>query len=288
MLYIVPTVLSDYDWSTAIPKLAELEVLADKINQISEAVTFDLKEQYAAQDIGIRPGSDFGSDCDSELGSTVSDLNLEDIVEDLKTCSNSLIDLTPSLEYPANDFLPREDIVTMPVDDLANVAEPARPFVLIIKDRYPSMETNLVKRLGEANWERRERLRKKFELASAMNTASSRGGETSMNSDKLTDRSHQDSAMEQPRPSSTMPSSIDLSSTYQSIFDDNSSAFQSIQLPRMMAESVTSFASSMAGGGENSQRRVPSLPEGYKIRSPFQCPICGETLKNIRNRGDWK
>ena len=284
MLCIVPTVLPDYDWSTAIPKFAELEVLADKINQVSEAVAFDLEAQYAAQpiNINISPEPDSGSDSNSDLGSIMSDLNLEDVVEDLKTCSESLIDLTPSLEYPANDVVPVEDTSAILANDLVNVAEPARSFVVIIKDRYPSTENDLVKRLGEANWERRERLRKKFASASVMDTASSSGEENSTTCGTVADRSR-------------LQSSIDLSRTYQStttrstfsensIFDHNGTTFQAF----VRAESVTSFASSMADGGESSQRRVPSLPEGHEIGSPFQCQICGDTLRNIRNSADWK
>lgn len=295
MLCIVPTALPEYDWSTAIPKLAELEVLADKINQVSEAAAFDLEAQYAARPINVSLESDSSSDSNSDLGSIMSDLNLEDIVRDLKTCNESLIDLTPSLDYPANDVVFVEDTNAILVDDLANVAEPARSFVLIIKDHYPSIENDLVKRLGEANWERRERLRKKLASASVMDTASSSGDENSTTCGTVADQSRQNPVIEQSRPPSTIQSSMDISRTYQStttrstfsgisIFDHNGTTFQT----SVRAESVTSFASSMADGGERRHRLVPSLPEGHEIGSPFQCQICGDKLRNIRNRADWK
>lgn len=267
MLCIVPTALPDYDWSAAIPKFAELEVLADKINQVSEAAAFDLEAQYAARLINVGPESDSGSDSNSDLGSIMSDLNLEDIVQGLKSCSESLIDLTPSLEYPANDVVFVEDTNTILVDDLANVAEPARSFVLIIKDHYPSMENDLVKRLGEANWERRERLRKKFASASLMDTASSSGEENSTTSGTVGDRSRQNPVIEQSWPLSTIQSSMGLSGTYHStttrsafsemsIFDHNGTTFQA----SVRAESVASFASSMADGGESRQRQFAGGP----------------------------
>jgi hypothetical protein len=295
MLCVVPTALPDYDWSTAIPKFAELEVLADKVNQVSEAAAFDLEAQYTARSINVSPESDSGSDSNSDLGSIMSDLNLEDIVQDLKTCSESLVDLTPSLEYPANDVVYVEDTSDILVDNLANVAEPARSFVLIVKDHYPSMENDLVKRLGEANWERRERLRKKFTSASVMDTASLSGEENSTTCGTVADRSRQNPIIEQSRPPSTIQSSMGLSRTYHStttrstfseisIFDHDGTTFQT----SVRAESVTSFASTMADGGESRQRHVPSLPEGHEVRSPFQCQICGDMLRSIRNRAEWK
>jgi len=76
--------------------------------------------------------------------------------------SESLMDLTPSLENPASDFMAVEQTNTIPKDYFFGIFELARLFVLIIKDWFPSLGTDLVKKLGEANWQRRERLSRKL------------------------------------------------------------------------------------------------------------------------------
>jgi hypothetical protein len=238
------------------------------------------------------------SDSDFDSSSLMSDGDFEDIVEDLKVYSEGLLDLTPSLENPANDFVVIED-TNIALIDLSSVAEPARPFVLIIKDRFPSTPANLVKKLGEANWQRRERLREKMASAPAMGLSSSNDDETSSASETVIDHvQHQAFVGRSPR-TSIVESSMRFASIYQpnttvsdfsnpSIFDHDVIQFPVVRKSRIIAESVTSFATSMADGAENGQRRVPNLPYEHDFESSFQCMICGDVQGDIRNRADWK
>src|SRR5580700_8525129 len=208
----VPRVLSSYDFSKAHPKLVKIEMIAEKVDQVAEAAATDIKNQYALK--GVHDHS--ASDTDSDSSSLMSDGNFEDIVEDLRVYSEGLIDLTPSLETPANDSVVIEDTNLALVDDLSGIAEPARPFVLIIKDRFPSTPANLVKKLGEANWQRREILREKKASAPAMGPDSSNADEASSMSETVIDNvQHRASKYRSPR-TSIVDSSVSFASIYQS------------------------------------------------------------------------
>jgi hypothetical protein len=208
---------------------------------------------------------------------------------------DSLADLSTSLDHPAIDIVPVEDTRNSVIDDFPLVYQPARPFISIIRDRFPSLDADIARKLGEANWQRRERLR--IMLASAPEA-----GDSSSISDK-DDSSIADTIVGPRRGSygdqettiSTGRSSISLTQTFQSvtissqfsepsIFDRMSVLIPTTRKSRP-TESVTSFTSSVL---EQGQRRVPNLPEDHDYSSSFQCKICGEILNSIRHQADWK
>jgi hypothetical protein len=286
--------MSEYNWSSAFTKVAELQMRADKVDQIAKATMLDLKSQCSVFDnLDAGDESDSGSDFESSL----SDDTFEDIVEDLSIYMDSLTDLSSSLDHPATDNILIEDLSTSLAEEFANVPEPARPFVFIIRDRFPSLEIGIVKRLGEANWQRRERLRIKFESAPGMDETSSTEEDSSSLEATIVDP-RRNIVEDQQTIVSTIRTSISLTRTVQSttiasdfsdpsIFDNMSI---SVPLARRVRppESVTSFATSMAEGLDQGQRRIPNLPEEHEYGSPFQCQICGDVQTGIRNRGDWK
>src|SRR5450432_4364606 len=81
----VPKVMPRYDWSSALLKFAELEVLAEKIGQIAETTAKDVRTQFAARSTYDESDSDSGSDSSSFM----SVGNFEDIVEDLNVYCES-------------------------------------------------------------------------------------------------------------------------------------------------------------------------------------------------------
>lgn len=109
-------------------KVEELEVLAEKIGQIAEAATKDVNAQYSLTTFNV----DFSSDSGPDSSSYMSLGNFEDVVDDLKVYSGNLRDLIPSLENPASDSINVEESKLILTEDLLNVVETARPFVLII------------------------------------------------------------------------------------------------------------------------------------------------------------
>lgn len=267
--------------------------MTEKIGQVAEAVTKDVNAQYA---IGSHESD---SDSGSDSSSMMSVGNFEDIIEDLKVYIESLMDLTPPLENPAIDFVVTEQSNVTAADDLLNVAEPARPFVLIIKDRFPSTDTGLVKKLGEANWQRRERLAMKLAQNQGMSTILLSDSDSSSADETVVDPMHRQAAGNGSPRASIVRSSISFASNYQSIttasnfsdasiFDRGSAHIATLQHRQSIAESFTSFATSIAEGVDNGQRRLPSLPPNHDFDSPFQCKICGTIRRDISNRADWK
>jgi hypothetical protein len=213
------------------------------------------------------------------------------LVEDLSTYMESLVDLSPSLEHPATDILVY-DTNTAPIDDLSSVLEAARPFVIIIKDRFPSIEPALGRKLGEANWLRRERLRKKIASAAQADVTQSPFMDDLSDVDTVIAPNNRSSDFSAPSVHSTVrpPShyqSVTTRSAFSdpSLFDGDSIAERRQSRNIWVAESVTSFVTSLADGPEYGQRRVPQLPEDHNFDAPFQCQACGDIQLNIRNRG---
>jgi hypothetical protein len=269
-------------------------MLADKVDQIAKAAMADLKSQCSVFDnLDTSDESDSGSDFEPSL----SDYTLEDIIEDLSIYMESLTDLSPSLDHPAADHVLIEAPNNSLVDEFANVSEPARPFVSIIRDRFPSLETGIVKKLGEANWQRRERLWIKFASAPGMDETSSTEDDSSSLEVTVVDPRRY--IVEDQRTFvSAVPTSISLTRTLQStaiasdfsdpsIFDTMSISVPPVRKPRPPA-SVTSFATSIADGLDQGQRRIPNLPVEHEYGTPFQCQICGDVVTGVRNRADWK
>lgn len=243
-----------------------------------------------------------GDDSDSDSNYSVlsdEELDLYEVIEDLYAYMESLIDLTPSLDCPAVDTLQIGITATL-TDDLSSVSEPARPFVVIIMDRFPSIDFPLARKLGESNWMRRERLREKLASSAANNEQVSSddddGQETIVDGTVV---AFENQAVRATAPSAPSQYTRSIASYHQSITTASGfsepSLFDSISVRgpitparRHVPESVTSFATSMADALDNGQRRVPSLPGNHDFTSSFHCPFCGEYLEYIRNRADWK
>jgi hypothetical protein len=287
--------MSEFEWSSILSKISELQMFAGKVEQIAEAAMADMKSQYfVINNLNLEDCSDSDSDCESSLSEYV----FEDIIEDLSTYMESLTDLALSLDHPAADHVFVEEVNKSLIDEFSTVSEPARPFFLIIRDRFPSLDAGIVKKLGEANWQRRERLRMKLASAPDMAEVSSTGDDDNSSiGDTIVDPRRQ-AAEDQETIVSTVRSSISLTRTFQSatiesqfsepsIFDNMSISIPATRRVRP-AESVTSFATSVAEGVGHGQRRVPNLPDDHGYGSTFQCKICGEILAGIRHRADWK
>lgn len=286
--------MPQYDWTAVRSMFAELEVLAYKVDQVAKAAMIDMKSHLS---VVPKYDTDYDSDSDSDVESSASEEDINEIVEDLKTYMESLVDLSRSLDYPAMDTTIIEDLGATLIDELSGVSEPARPFVLMIKDRFPSLEINLVRNLGEANWQRRQRLREKLSVAPVMPGTNPLADDNSSSGDTVVGLERH-VAYDEVTLASTLRSSLSIPSTYESIttgsgfsdpsiFDNQSSSAPRARRPYSIAESMTSFATSRADGLEYGQRRIPNMPD-HEYDAPFQCYICGDILTTIRHRTDWK
>ena len=225
---------------------------------------------------------------DSDSASLESMGSIEDIVEDLKVCTECLADLMPSLEHPARDqFATKKTTIHGILEDLSSVSLVARPFVQAIKEKYRLANIALTIRIGEAIWRRRVRLRPS----------------TSTNINLTRNIPKQEDAQSVIAESSLAPSSrgrysrtTKSSFVASSIFDAESDPEpEPTPLPqagiqrRRPPDSVTSARTSIVTNAPKSgQRRVPQLPAEGKYGASFQCPICKLLLRDIFNREQWK
>lgn len=135
------------------------------------------------------------------------------------------------------------------------VSEPAGLFVRHVGDKFPKADVNLVQRMGQANWERRERIREQMDVAS---------------------RTDQVYVNEDP----TIAQSVFKPT---SLFHDSGLGSS---IPTSIA-SHRSFASSLASNAKGSLK-VPDAPAEVALGKPFKCDFCGHRLLNTRTRVDWK
>ena len=216
---------------------------------------------------------------------TSSVYGVDDLVEDIKTYVDCLMDMVSTIEHPAKDPQNAED-VQVGGNNLGLVTDPSYSYTFSILHTFPSAGMEFVKRLGKANWERHERLRKKFALAISFKK------EPEIPENDMGTLSDEESHL---------PSSHVLSKTTKSTFAEsslwdiepgrqhNSQPEADTILGRTgTPASVTSFASSIIGNeGANSKRSVPRLPPEHEWGSDFSCPICGDHLNDVNHRMDW-
>lgn len=135
-----------------------------------------------------------------------------------------------------------------------HLSRPAGIYVRNIRDRFTSANSELTERLGEANWQRHQRIRS---LAN--------GPEI-----KVEDAPRSVFKPISEFRDSALGSSIPTRSSYAATM-----------------ASHTSFTSTFSEK-ESGTLRVPPTPKEVFEKVPFDCDICGRRLANIRSRIDWK
>ncbi len=208
------------------------------------------------------PSSSIG-ESDSESASEADDDESQNSVvagiRSLQVYSKLLMDLCPTLEQafyarqrgaggndPASGFKSFE------------VTESALPWVNQLHEKFQTADNGLLKRLGEANWQRFVRIRA-----------------------LISDSATAQESFEEPK-TIFEPSIVHT-------FRD-SALVASIPAPSEVAGSVashTSFMSSFEGEGRN-HLAVPPTPQQISRNEPFTCSFCGTLLKTLRDRIDWK
>jgi hypothetical protein len=181
------------------------------------------------------------------------------IVQTITSVSGCLVDLLPTLEKAVT--LSQESSMRSNVapSTAFQVSEPASYFVRNVTDKFRKAEVKLAERLGEANWQRHERIRRLMQAASE--------GE--------------DADLEEPvacsvfQPSSMFhDSGIGTSKPAETTYATSNTSY-------------TSFFSSVTAERKGSLR-VPDIPEDAADGKPFKCDFCGHLLSSIKTRADWK
>ena len=189
-----------------------------------------------------------GSDDESEEDEDDEDNDcVAETLEDLKTYTQCLVDLGPSLEWPARDAVSdeRNTLVTALEDRPAH-----QYFSDIISTKFPLADSELVDRLGKANFERYIRLIR--------------------------------SATEEAQPSEVVEEGGARSIKTTSAFQD-SGLGSSVPTEATSALSMFSVEASKVGGRH---ARLPPMPEAATRGLPFTCNACRRTI-SVSNTHDW-
>jgi hypothetical protein len=193
-------------------------------------------------------------DLDSDLEPDLSPGDsIHAIAAEVRFYINRLMDLSPSLERTSVSSN-NTSKMSAAVGISFQVSEPAHSYVLNIRDKFPNADRNLVERLGEANWQRHERIRS-------------------------TDTGTADKIL------------VDAKTVFNpvSMFHD-SGLGSSVPAQSSYETSIASHSSFKTGisEGQAGNHRVPTTPKEVFSGKPFVCEICGHLLKKIRSRVDWK
>jgi len=190
--------------------------------------------------------SDASSDGFSDAG---SDDNMAEMIEDLKTDAECLMDLDPLFRDPVLDLPWHKENQQLQEMEWT----PEKNYSSKVQQRFPEAQNSLVEMLGKANWERFlrcQKLRNSAEMASQQlaNTTDKGGGGTVAGSSRYHD--------------SGLGTSLPTASLY--------------------AETIMTYAS-----GDGQKTRIPPLPDEAKGGKRFPCLACGRSVR-ITNNSAWK
>lgn len=104
------------------------------------------------------PSSSESSDIESEAEAGTTDDRIESFLRSIQTRTKLLMEICPSLEqtYCHSNKLTKPLAIGAPV---FHVSEAAKHYVRKVYDRFPAGDVRLIERLGEANWQRHQKLR---------------------------------------------------------------------------------------------------------------------------------
>ena len=231
------------------------------------------------------------SDTDSEKGD-LRDL-LQDIIEDLRSRNQCLIDLSASLDRPAADA---DFTEPKPIEPTSfKISGPAEIWTRKVVDSFPNIAITLAERLGEANWQRYQRVSRKLEAMVPLDSSSE--DDDLSDEDELADLPDFTETTKSSREqgsifSSQAPQSSGVGTTVTSV---SQTSFEN-RFPRSRrrkkaqdVQSQATYTSVLTNDqGERGWLRIPALPEDALLGKAFQCTVCGEKQKDIMNRTDWK
>ncbi|KAL9106670.1 MAG: hypothetical protein Q9227_008322 [Pyrenula ochraceoflavens] len=207
--------------------------------------------------------NDSSSDNDSESSDDAAPAELIKHLRRIASLTKCLMALLPSLQRASYLTSNIEKYQASVSASSFKVSNPAYPFVSQILEKFQSINTRLADRLGQANWERYQRIRQRTEIMS--------------NSDPKDEQG------------------VDLDPAPKSLFQPMS-MFHDSGIGSSCAP-VSAYAVSNAShrsllsdleGKDPSSLRVPETPAQVALGQPFDCHICGRTLSNIKNRIHWK
>jgi hypothetical protein len=204
------------------------------------------------------------SDTDSESEPEHSGQAVATVVrgtKELQWHMTSLMDLLPSIQHSlSSEERSREAARQVLPTESIHVSSAAEPYVSQIRDKFCRISLHLAERFGEANWQRFVRIR---EQMSRIGCAGERILEVK---------------------DAPLSSFVPVSKFHDSGLGTSNPARSPLAAS---VASHTSFLSNQTDG-EKGTFRVPPTPSEVADGLPFVCSICGQVLKKISNRIEWK
>jgi hypothetical protein len=232
--------------------VSELKNLLDRASEIASQNHTERDSDEAAST---------ADDSDGEVAQSAiekSSVVIEDeVLWGLDICTATLMDVRPLLDEAIHDTFARPSKAATRNEAVDfEVTDAAQPYVLQVHDKYRTAKTFLVKRLGEANWQRHMHIKAKMESGSA-----------------------KEDLAEVPK-SFFRPFSA---------FHDSGLGASMPSRSRYAASNAshTSFLSTSTDATKG-RTRVPATPSEVTHGRPFRCSICSEEISTVKNRIDWK
>ena len=219
------------------------------------------KTIVSTRNIAAAPNSsEWANESDIDEDSSSDDDDTTNITEELRLQTQWLTQLGPVLEQNFISSQKAHMLVSLPEPVSFSVSGPAKIYVSLVREKFKQAQTQLVERLGEANWQRHISVRNSMDA--------------SVNVDELICAPIEDLAVAR-----------SIFRPYSAFHD--SGIGSSMPAQTEYAPSHTSFQSSNTEGGRESVR-VPATPVEVNDGKPFQCFLCKRLLTEIKNRVDWK
>ena len=237
-------------------------------------------------------------DDESDFEASTIEEHFEEIVDDLATYVDCLMDLAPALENPASDYdnQPRQ---TRQIESFDVSTALAANYCRKIRDRFTNLDIRLVEILGEANALRKQRIQQRPQVVQEIDKE-----DNDVDMDPTGDlQSEPMFSDEGPRFSVTTGSTFPSTQPLESIFDrplprrikssDSMSGGLTPERPTTSdgdTASQATFASFSTTSSTKSQGRprVPPLPVKAGSNNHFTCVACGQELLATRTRRAWK
>lgn len=180
--------------------------------------------------------------------------SLDEIIADISTNTQILVDLQDAFEHPAPDCLEKGK------SKIRQLPDPSRDqyYSGLISSKFPGAELSLIQDLGVQNWHRYQRRIEEIQKNSLLKS----------NTSEL--------------PQTAVPGTVVGTDFHDSGLGSSVPTQRAASPTKSYAETVTSFV-----GRDNSITRIPPLSEAAKAGEPFECIGCGKTIF-IANKTRWK
>jgi hypothetical protein len=243
--------VADTEFFAALEKNIQPPFENDTIVQLRESIV-EVCSQTKWLLSSFSESTDDNDSSDSDISSDdLERSGMSRIVEDTKTYTECLVDLSAALQCPAMDQEQEDGPSIMRVEE--REAHDYHTQLLLAK--YPSAQADLIGSLGKTSWNRYQRM--VHERASNANAQMNVELHTAAIKSRIADSEFQDSGL-----GTSLPSAP----------------------PTSYAETVISYMTSI---GEGKRIQIPPLSTEAKNGAQFECNACGSKIRATTNR-DWR